>query len=143
VQHEEEEWPDVARAGEAISDLVNKEAKKTVTAAGAVTQETVVEWNMDRISKFIRLVRRTAWILRFLNHLRNRQSSDLPVAMGPITFQQDEVEVEVLVPCLTAKEMVAENVVYRQLQDGSSWHCGIELKRRQFCSQQTTGSLTY
>ena len=117
LQHEEEEWPDAARSDEAISDLVNEEAKKSVTAAAAVIQETAVEWNMDRISKFIRLVRRTAWILRFLNRLRNRQSSDLPLAMDPIKFQQDGVEVKVLVPCLTAKEVVdAENVVYRQLQ---------------------------
>jgi hypothetical protein len=56
----------------------------------AVIQETAVEWNMNRIIKFIRLVRRTAWILRFWNRLRNRQSSDLPVPMDPITFQQRE-----------------------------------------------------
>ncbi|XP_057381572.1 uncharacterized protein LOC130704107 [Daphnia carinata] len=112
---EETEWPDsTPDAGEtSIHEKIEAEAKgKTVIMSVATVEPaTPMEWQLERIPSWNRLLRRTAWMLRFLHKNRpiNRTQIRTPIKIGD--------EKEILVDHLTVEELTkAELLIYRQLQ---------------------------
>ena len=103
LQEDEERWPVVDRIAkdEGFVTQVNGEARKTITAAATVKNSLTIEWNLERISNFDRLVRITAWKLRF----KNRQPNSPRAAMTLIKIEGIKYDEEVNVPCLTAAEL--------------------------------------
>ena len=61
----EEEWPTASSTNrdENITTQIDEEAKRTVTVATVTQQVAAIEWDLEWISLFKQLVRRTAWIL--------------------------------------------------------------------------------
>ena len=60
-----EEWPTATSTNrdENITTQIDEEAKRTVTVAAVTQQVAAIEWDLEWISLFKQLVRRTAWIL--------------------------------------------------------------------------------
>ena len=98
LQEDEERWPIVDRIAkdEGFVTQVNGKARKTITAAATVKNSPTIEWNLERISNFDRLVRITAWKLRF----KNRQPNSPRAAMTLIKIEGNEYDEDVNVPFL-------------------------------------------
>ncbi|XP_057365013.1 uncharacterized protein LOC130685709 [Daphnia carinata] len=112
---DETEWPDsTPEAGEtSIYEKIEAEAKGKTVIMSVVTVEpaTPMEWQLERIPSWNRLLRRTAWMLRFISKNRptNRTQIQTPIKIGD--------EKEILVDHLTVEELTkAELLIYRQLQ---------------------------
>ncbi|XP_045022923.1 uncharacterized protein LOC123466894 [Daphnia magna] len=115
LKEDETKWPDSTPEVEepSIHERIEAEAKsKTVTmSVASVEPATPVEWHLDRIPSWNRLLRRTAWILRFAS--KNRPTNATQVKTPIKTGDGKQIMVE----HLKVEELTkAELLIYRQLQ---------------------------
>ncbi len=95
------------------------ERKKAVTICGVVVTETPkkLEWNLDRIGSWNKLVRRTAWILRLGTPKRPKLTPEEMTGKTRIKIQKGDTFEERWVNCLRAEEIQqAEIFLFRHIQ---------------------------
>ncbi|KZS06720.1 Uncharacterized protein APZ42_029729 [Daphnia magna] len=97
-----------------IQETIEGEARsKTITVSAAITKPAnPMEWQLEHIPSWNRLLPRTAWILRFIsrrNQTASRTRLKIPVKIGDGR--------EIMVEHLTVEELTrAELCIYRQFQ---------------------------
>ncbi|XP_045027159.1 uncharacterized protein LOC123470673 [Daphnia magna] len=133
LKEDETKWPDSTPEVEepSVHERIEAEAKsKTVTMSVAfVEPATSVEWHLDRIPSWNRLLRRTAWILRFASKNRPTNATQMktPIKTGggkQIMVEHQKVEeltkVELLIYWQLQKEAFPKT--FQDLKEGRQPH---------------------
>lgn len=114
-------WPEPT--DENISEMeavdIAAEKKKAITLSGLVITEAPkkLEWNLERVSSWSKLVRRMAWMLRFCTLRRPNLPPEEITGKTRITVKSGDVIEEKWVNCLRAEEIrQAEIFLFRLLQ---------------------------
>jgi hypothetical protein len=116
LSRKENEWPDSPETEDKIQEEIEAEANGKIVSVAAVIIDPVqpIEWHLDKISKWQKLLRRTAWILRFINRIRKREwipQEEILQEVIPVNGK------EITVDQMTVSELhEAEILIYRQLQ---------------------------
>ena len=98
-----------------------EEIKKVTIMAGVVIEEKrltePIEWSIEKIGSWSKLVRRTAWSLRFMDYKRQaRPPSDVDGKTRVVISKDGQTE-EIQVNCLRAEEIKnAEWWIIRNIQ---------------------------
>jgi len=117
LREDEREWPDPPdnQIPPTIQSQIESEARRTTVSvtAAITTPTTPIEWNLDRISTWNRLVRRTAWISRFLSRSQGKLRPPGPELKESIKANGNAIQIT----RLSREELdEAELTIYRQLQ---------------------------
>jgi hypothetical protein len=74
---EEEKWPespDSEQLDSSVQNDIESESRGVLAnSAAAITINKKFDWSLERISTWNRLLRRTAWIFRFIQRCRNKK----------------------------------------------------------------------
>ena len=125
---EEEKWPDPPDSEQHDSSVQNdieSESRGAVAnSAAAITVNKRFEWSLERISTWNRLLRRTAWIFRFIHRFRKKkryQGIGLTEVVKIKDYNKDKSkrkpDKEATIARMSGEELdEAELFIYRQLQ---------------------------
>ena len=115
LSQDESAWPSrVSFCDGKTNESINTEARSLVLQTAVAVTRVEIDWQIERISNYYRLIRRAAWVNRFIfNCRKGRPSSNSETAKTPIKVGRNTIMVE----CLTAREVIlAETTVFQQLQ---------------------------
>ena len=126
VEKGEDEWPNSPQEerNETQQEIEQEATGKVVNVSLAVAVNRKFEWNIERISSWNRLLRRTAWIFRFINRCRKKKRDPVIGFTKTITIKnhnknksQRKPDKTVTIARMSEEELdEAELFIFRQLQ---------------------------